>query len=61
MSTWEQNRHGCQGRRLLSGGHRVQLTGILPSPDLDGNRFLIRTDRADAREIPVPIRVTPKP
>ena len=46
---------------LPSGGYRIEMRNILPFPDLDGKRFVIRTDHNDGREIQVPVRVLPRP
>jgi len=36
------------------------MKNILPFPELDGKKFVIRTDHEDGREIPIPIRMTPR-
>ena len=44
---------------LSSGGYRIEMKNILPFSELDGKRFIIKTDHADGREISVPVRMTP--
>lgn len=46
---------------LSSASYRVEMRNILPFPELDGKRFVIRTDHEDGREIPVHIHMTPSP
>ena len=44
---------------LSSGGYRIEMKNILPFSELDGKRFIIKTDHADGREVSVPVRMTP--
>lgn len=44
-------------RPLSQGGVRLELQNIPLTPELDGRRVLIRTDRADVPEIAIPLRI----
>ncbi|MGI6087285.1 MAG: DUF1573 domain-containing protein [Kiritimatiellia bacterium] len=46
-----------QQRRLSQGGMRLELQNIPLTPELDGSRVVIRTDRTDVPEIVIPLRV----
>ena len=43
---------------LPSSGYRIEMKNILPFPELDGKRFVVRTDSADCWEIAIPVRVS---